>query len=295
MLKGNLKRTLQLSALLIALVAIAGLLLNATLNSICGRPALRAYRAPQIAFMPGTGYGAPSYSRFAQAGDYLADIAGEGLHRWAPNRFPLRVYIGDGSRVYGYRPQYRQIMIDSFNEWSRASGGLISWRPVSSPSAADIVTGWTSDVTARSGGIEAGNTMTWTEVDRRTGNGTIRNAKISILTAMGRHAFSDEEMRKTSLHEVGHSLGLEGHSRTRSDIMYAAVNPAQTPYLKDRDVNTLKHLYAANYSTPTYGYTAANYPDFNQPIPTAGLTRQQLRDMAWNMAKQVMLNKLRGY
>jgi predicted Zn-dependent protease len=55
------------------------------------------------------------------------------------------------------------------------------------------------------------------------------------------------------LHELGHGLGIFGHSDSKQDLMYAAEvvpgskgKPAEIKYagLSDRDVNTLKHVYA---------------------------------------------------
>ncbi len=67
---------------------------------------------------------------------------------------------------------------------------------------------------------------------------------------MGR-SFSDTDTYKTCLHEVGHAIGMEGHSNTPSDIMYPMLNSAQTPYLKERDINTIAALYSES-NQPRY-------------------------------------------
>jgi predicted Zn-dependent protease len=235
----------------------------------------------------------------AAGGDYLADIAvgGGGLHRWPQNKFPLKVFIADGRMVPGYRPEFKQIMQQAFQDWQQNTHGLVSWQQVSDPRQADIVTLWTSDVTARQGGVEAGNTETMTAVDPYSHNGTIMAAKISILTALGGRSFPIDEMRKTTLHEVGHSLGLEGHSQTRSDIMYAAVNPAQTPYLRDRDVNTLSRLYSGVDPVPSpavaglprslFGGFGNSNNYYNSPSPVgAGFS-----NTAWQLGRQYLRDR----
>lgn len=251
----RVKRTLQVAALLLAVVFLAGAILLATLNSVSGKPVQKtfhAYRTDRMAYLGAGGFASSRYASAPQTGDYLRDIGAEGYHRWPANKFPLRVYIDNGSGVPGYRSNFAGMVAESFNEWSRTSGGAVSWRQVSDPRQADVVSLWTADATARGGAVEAGNTVTLTKVDPRTGNGVIQAAKITILTQLNGRAFSDTDMKKTALHEVGHSLGLEGHSRTQSDIMYAAVNPAQVPYLKQRDANTLALLYGNNANDSRY-------------------------------------------
>jgi predicted Zn-dependent protease len=189
----------------------------------------------------------------------------------------------------------RQMMAQAFNDWQSSTNGLVSWRQVSNPMQADIVALWTADVQARSGGVEAGNTESLTSMDPYTRNGQIEAAKITILTGMGGRPFSDTEMRKTTLHEVGHSLGLEGHSRTRTDIMYPAVNATQTPYLQSRDVNTLARLYSGSAS---YGGNdmappaVAQYGGYGYgPAPTMA---SMPKSILGNLARQWIQQRL-GY
>ena len=50
-------------------------------------------------------------------------------------------------------------------------------------------------------------------------------------------------LQAAARHELGHALGLWGHSRSQTDVMYFSQvrNP---PPISARDVNTLKHIYA---------------------------------------------------
>lgn len=204
----------------------------------------------------------PSYapSAFNQQGaistagqnDYLAAVNADGSFRWSPDRLPLRVYITDGGNVAGYRPEFRKMIADAFNEWCKNSHGLLSWSQVNNANQADIVCTWTNSPTVQPGSVEAGQTRTLVQTNRDTGEGRIVSAQISILTQFMGKSFTNENMYKTCLHEVGHSLGLQGHSDVASDIMYPLVNPAQATNLKQRDFNTMTHLYSVA------GYTALN-------------------------------------
>ena len=64
--------------------------------------------------------------------------------------------------------------------------------------------------------------------------------------------FSDKELYNTILHEIGHALGIMGHSYSSEDLMYMATendNNYYAPYrssfqyLSSKDINTIKLLY----------------------------------------------------
>lgn len=217
----------------------------------------------------------PSYAppMFNQQGstagqtDYLSAVSQDGSFRWSPDRLPLHVYISQGGNTPGYRPEFRKMIADAFNEWCNNSHGLLSWSQVNDPSRADVVATWTNNPTIKPGAVEAGQTRTLVQNNRETGEGRIVTAQISILTQFMGKPFTNENMYKTCLHEVGHALGLQGHSDVASDIMYPTVNPTQATSLKARDVNTLAHLYSVA------GYTALNStgsPEIGSVLPFTG-------------------------
>lgn len=64
--------------------------------------------------------------------------------------------------------------------------------------------------------------------------------------------FSDKELYNTILHEIGHALGIMGHSYSSEDLMYMTSdndNSFYAPYrssfqyLSSKDINTIKLLY----------------------------------------------------
>lgn len=188
----------------------------------------------------------------ANLDNYLAAISQDGSFRWSADRMPIDVYIADGGAVPGYRAEYRKMIADAFNEWCNNSKGLLKWRQVNDPRQADVVCTWTNNPTIKPGSVEAGQTRTLVQTNRDTGEGKIVTAQISILTELMGRQFSNENMYKTCLHEVGHALGLQGHSDVPSDIMYPTVNQTQIAKLKSRDLNTLTRLYEDTR------YTASN-------------------------------------
>lgn len=205
--------------------------------------------ARQVQLAPAVAVGGMSLSTANAAGDYMHDVCKEGTFTWTKNSFPLKVYIEDGSNVPGYRANFNQYIVDAFNTWDQVTDHKLSWSQVSSPQDADITIRWTDAVTERVEGTEAGRTAAVTRLNPATGIGTISGAKMQFLTRLPQRQFSDEEVKKTCLHEVGHALGLQGHSTNRDDIMYYAVSPTQGT-LTSRDITTMNKLYES-YPAPT--------------------------------------------
>jgi predicted Zn-dependent protease len=175
--------------------------------------------------------------------NYLAEMGESGYSIWSASTLPLKVYIEDGTGIPGYRESYQRFMRSAFSEWQTLSNQQITWKEVSSPDEANIVCNWTTEVKPRGIGVEAGQTETIIQRNPFTGAGRIVSARIKVLTSANGQTFNDVDAYKTCLHEVGHALGLQGHSSTASDIMYPVLNRQQTPYLKQRDVNTIAALY----------------------------------------------------
>lgn len=201
-----------------------------------------------------TDYSAPASGsadagRTASHADYLDEISSEGIYRWRPDKFPIKVFIEDSSGVPGYRSSFRDTLVRSFDEWEEASQGRVSWQEVKTRDAANIVCNWTDQDRELAAGTEAGRTKTYTTFDTSTNIGVIKRATMTLHTRLPEREFTAQEVEKAYLHEVGHAFGLAGHSPNRSDIMNASVNHSQRPQLSIRDINTINRLYS-DYMPP---------------------------------------------
>ncbi|MBX9692983.1 MAG: matrixin family metalloprotease [Cyanobacteria bacterium] len=174
--------------------------------------------------------------------DYFAAVTQEGVVTWDPSRMPLKVFINSGRGVAGYQQTYRARFMESLQEWTQVSGGRITFTMVSNPRAADITCTWTERLRQSNHSMETGNTQTLTRRSRYDGGGTIERADISIATLSNTQSFPDEQMKRVALHEIGHAIGLQGHSPDPRDIMYFATSPLQTD-LTSRDINTFGRIY----------------------------------------------------
>ncbi len=180
--------------------------------------------------------------------DYLNDACPKMITRWATNRVPLRVYVENGGGISGYRPQFRQFMIDAFAAWVKASEGRLSFSVVNYPQQANIVCHWVDDqAKASMNGNEQGITRSQYFYHKNEPNVCmVQSADIFILTIYPRNQeeLTDMAIKAVCLHELGHALGISGHSPFNGDMMYATLSPYDIPqHLTERDAATIKRLY----------------------------------------------------
>lgn len=173
--------------------------------------------------------------------DYFAYTTYDGTVKWPVSKMPLKVHIASGVKVPGYKPEYEGLFEDSFKQWQEASGGKVSFDLAAKPENCDIECVWTDDYSKVSSPAEGGEAQMQWDKDG------MEKVKVVILTKdpTPDSPLSQNQVRAVCLHEIGHSLGLVGHSPRPEDIMYCTMPSADTKVaLSPRDVGTLKHLYA---------------------------------------------------
>lgn len=182
--------------------------------------------------------------------DYFSSITKDGFYRWAAERMPLRIYIEPGTEVAGYNARFDGILLNSFQDWCKASAGNITITRVNSSKEADIFCSWTSnpqEVTVSGTQGERGSARIIAK-----GNNIMR-ATLKILTKpfLEDGILSDDDMKKACLHEVGHVLGLQGHSNNNHDVMFFTVDTSTVwPVLSKRDKATMARLYGKYVKKP---------------------------------------------
>ena len=181
----------------------------------------------------------------SRADDYLRYVVTEvpgGEHvvlRWKEHQMPLRVYLPPPPPGAASDPEaVLEAVRDGVTDWTdAASPGVPSFRFVDEPGAADIPVVWEAEPT---GWFIAHCVYDLNLRQRRFGV-----ARILVTTRYQGREASLDELYSTVLHEMGHALGLIGHSPDRGDAMYRtrSERPARGPSLRDRA--TLARLYAA--------------------------------------------------
>lgn len=186
-----------------------------------------------------------------QVDSYITNASSNGrFFRWPPQAMPVRVYIANGSGINSYRPEFNRILKEAFSKWSKASFNRLSFAFVPSPNNANIVCFWTNNanqIMELGRAVEGGLTKISGQPAPGGASVNIARAKMTILTKPRNNTdseLSDDDMMKVCLHEVGHALGISGHSNNNKDIMFYSESPSIWPALTKRDKATIRQLYS---------------------------------------------------
>ena len=181
----------------------------------------------------------------AAAGDYFSEISeASESDKW--NSFPIKVWIGNVPTA-----NWAQGAREALKIWQ----SMFSLELTAELNEADIRFQWEGGTDIENA---AGEEMDWVQF-RRVGN-ELTGRKVALVKIDLQHNWSKDEMRAIVLHEVGHALGIKGHSSSKGDIMYYQVQenrrqvyvpgvyfPVAWKSLvskpSQRDLNTLIRLY----------------------------------------------------
>lgn len=172
----------------------------------------------------------------AKYGDnYIAYILSDNkVYKW--ESFPINVYI----EPKGQKGSAKL----AFEQWQSKSSNLVRFNYVSSPEKAQIVVKFNNSlgiVSSEKEAFTAGLSKPFYEGDY------IKKSEINILATNPKTnlPLDDNTIYATALHEIGHSLGLQGHSPNENDVMFASSKEPRMN-LSQRDLNTLNLFYKGN-------------------------------------------------
>lgn len=154
-------------------------------------------------------------------------VAGSTTKKW---QFPKKI------KTYIPQNNKRTVMMEhAFREWSKVTNDEIIFRYVQSKNTADIIVEFVEVVP----NAEREIGLTRYSYSSR---GTLRKATIYIAekTASGRKLGNDS-VYTVMLHEIGHAIGIEEHSKDPYSIMYAIENDVQE--ILDSDIKTVEKIY----------------------------------------------------
>jgi len=179
--------------------------------------------------------------------DYVQSITARSRSPWPSERMPIKVFIADGSKMEGYKPEYLDLAQQAFADWHNAAPAELSYKFVDTPSGADITVAWIRDK-AQIVSISEGGDTTYLQ----DGLG-MKSAEIKLLLLdPAPQKLTPRLMRWITLHEVGHAFGLLGHSPSPTDIMYTVAPQTvvgSMPELSARDKVTISKFYTADIGT----------------------------------------------
>lgn len=176
------------------------------------------------------------------ADDYLNEASVNGVARWPAERLPIKVFIQEGRPEVGYTVELKETLKQAFQDWSAVSPDHLKFEFLASRDNAQIICDWTNDPKKMMTPKEGGYAIVTPDMKG------ILHADILILTVppAGSKTMPPNFAKRVALHEVGHAIGLLGHSSSPTDVMYDTVPPNDQPTaLSDRDKHTIVSLYTA--------------------------------------------------
>ena len=181
-------------------------------------------------------------------GTYLAEAIMKGVKRWTKDKMPLKVYIAPGEKVSNYSSEYKTILKESFLQWQEKTEQLVQFEFVDSATKSDIECYWTDDPNRVLFWGEGGHCATF---DASSGR---QHCEIVFLTqSVAKKPVRPKSMQAFTLHEIGHALGIAGHSNNPEDIMYAIATSRKEPGVSRADSKTLKLVYSMKPTEPKAG------------------------------------------
>jgi tetratricopeptide (TPR) repeat protein len=175
------------------------------------------------------------------APDYIASLVSAGP--WHKDQMPLKVYVRKNIQIPDFYQEFLAAIRGSLDQWCAATGGVISYKLVSTAEAANIVCDYTDRrelVSSRHElGID-GNTEMLVKQDNSPGP---TNLVVLVKDGPNAPAFRNSALvTLCCLHEVGHALGMHGHSPSSHDVMFPCI-ALSTAKLSERDKKTIRRLY----------------------------------------------------
>lgn len=173
--------------------------------------------------------------------DYYAEVTAHGRARWPASKMPLKVFIAQGKNVPNFKPGSEDLLKQSFLDWQNASKGAVSFLFVDTEKDSDIQCTWTNDASKFKNAAEAGETQLFSGKNGLV-KGTIVFLTVPLVPDM---PLTQNRLRLIFLHEIGHVIGMAGHTNNPKDAMFYSIDVADNwRDLSERDATTVIRLYS---------------------------------------------------
>jgi tetratricopeptide (TPR) repeat protein len=167
--------------------------------------------------------------------NYLTYVLFHGkVVHFSTDRMPLKVFISDGRGVQGWSSGMKQAVTYAMRAWQSATHGRVYFAQVYSDANADIVVHWRRNFSDGILGVSPLQTV----------GDTIVQSDVNLATFYpdSNAPIPGEDLKAIAIHELGHAIGMRGHSPNPDDIMFFS-KTRQLNTLSQRDTNTIGMLY----------------------------------------------------
>jgi predicted Zn-dependent protease len=182
-------------------------------------------------------------------GDYFSEVKSTAAGYLVWSEFPVKIYLDRPENFQDTSASDRR-----FQQWVNAVEQAIQeWHiylplvEIQQPELADIIIKREQpplgvQINRETGQVEkfrARSAQTSYEFSIRAENPPVLWHRMTIRINPG---MSEQSIRSTTRHEIGHALGIWGHSQAETDVMYFS-QVRTSPAISPRDINTLKKIY----------------------------------------------------
>jgi predicted Zn-dependent protease len=186
--------------------------------------------------------------------DYFSEVMPTPLGYLMWTEFPVKIFVEplvEEAPITGQSLQWVQAVIAAIDEWNV----YLPLQQVETPEAANILIwrsapplqGWQSSLEHNEAGnspirpqlprVRAAEARYHLFVDRSEPPRIVHQVTIHLSPNQ-----TVEYVKATARHELGHALGIWGHSPAQTDVMFFS-QVRTPPPISDRDINTLKRVY----------------------------------------------------
>jgi predicted Zn-dependent protease len=207
--------------------------------------------------------------------------------RWEEDRFPLSVHVEPpriGAELQSeFQPQDPGLYVEAawraLESWQQAAAGRVSFGRAASWTEADLKVELVGERgPAPEAGVQVLGTTPLARACRVRGKGlvqgrfdvTFRVPVIRVYVADQHGLLPPDQVERNVLHEMGHALGMKGHSPIPADLMYEVARDRRVSRLSTEDANSFRALYAIPNGTVYARMPRGAAPERPAPAAPAG-------------------------